>query len=587
MPPPLASLIRGHVATPATVFPSLPVQLGYSPCSRQGHATRATTVLSTPTLVLPSNNVAVWCPFCHSPAPAFQSCHLSPESNAGTVKGSSWSTCIDECGDHLSTRGHFCSVVLESAGSKEAPSSTTQVRVANVSGVGRTDVDVLHGQTFVALMESGACAQSEAHLQQLRVKPCGGVPSALVAGCNQPRWQWLQVGECSVPCGAGLQQQVARCVDAAGAWLPDDACPASLPAQPTEIACNTHPCFLAVWSAGPWGECRAPGVRNRAIVCAHMSDLQQVVDDAQCAGQEVPVAQEPCDFAKDTNICSDDGCYQGSCSDDGSHCVCSDGWTGQQCDSRIDCSGLVSDSGECCVGLRGGDKQCCGVGDVLDRMGVCCPAERLDVCRVCGGTATVVDLAGTCGAGQLDAGGLLCHGQVDECGVCGGTGLSCHIHAPARAAFVDATAASTNASTDAPRLLRDANTHALALIASELHVGPADVLVQCSAPHDTQQITVNETDVIVMPLHMQVQFSPVALPQWKQATASTFWLRGALDELIQGASLALGENPQALTADKVRSSRQVCSLFRFECSLVCVPVVLCMLLIMYATAMLM
>jgi hypothetical protein len=46
--------------------------------------------------------------------------------------------------------------------------------------------------------------------------------------------------------------------------------------------------------------------------------------------------------------------------------------------------------------------------------------------QVCGGTANVVDIFGTCCAGVLDYGGVCCESEIfDECGVCSGDGTTC------------------------------------------------------------------------------------------------------------------------------------------------------------------
>lgn len=68
---------------------------------------------------------------------------------------------------------------------------------------------------------------------------------------------------------------------------------------------------------------------------------------------------------------------------------------------------------------------------MLDRYGQCCSSGKLDACGVCGGSARLVDVQGSCcNSTMLDAAGFCCaSGSLDECGVCDGDGTSCALHA--------------------------------------------------------------------------------------------------------------------------------------------------------------
>ena len=63
----------------------------------------------------------------------------------------------------------------------------------------------------------------------------------------------------------------------------------------------------------------------------------------------------------------------------------------------------------------------------MDGSARCCSSGKRDVCGVCDGTATAVDVQNVCcQEGVLDAGGFCCQsGALDECGVCDGDSQSC------------------------------------------------------------------------------------------------------------------------------------------------------------------
>eukprot|EP00892_Ulva_mutabilis_P000038 jgi/Ulvmu1/10034/UM059_0083.1 len=403
------------------------------------------------------------------------------------------------------------------------------------------------GHAFSALLGSHACAYTEATLHRQRAQPCSHGRASMVPDCGGPTWQWLEVGACSAPCGGGLQVRLAKCVNAAGEWLPDDSCPSTVPQQPPAKPCNTRPCKRAVWQAKAWGACLATGVRERQVACmsAATGEHSVPVDPVECEALERPVQQELCKSvqAELSGDCTEEDCFQGSCSDDGTVCICESGWHGRRCDAREECAGLSSEFGECCPGLRSADKMCCGPQDVLDRDGTCCAPTNLDACRVCGGSATVVDLLGQCGAGVLDAEGMLCTSKLDECGVCDGTGLSCDMQARAAAAFVNAAGSAVSADDN---LLQDATQEARALVSGKLQLQGDGGLVLSAAAGVVQRIGAHSMQLTVAPLQLQLQFSPLELSQQRQAAASTFWLRNTLDDLVSGVSIALGEDAQAL-----------------------------------------
>lgn len=68
--------------------------------------------------------------------------------------------------------------------------------------------------------------------------------------CAASYWQYSAWGACNATCGGGYAFRSATCVSKAGG-----AC-GSQP-HPTTMRCNTQPCQVFTWSAGPWGDCSA------------------------------------------------------------------------------------------------------------------------------------------------------------------------------------------------------------------------------------------------------------------------------------------------------------------------------------------
>jgi hypothetical protein len=88
--------------------------------------------------------------------------------------------------------------------------------------------------------------------------------------------------------------------------------------------------------------------------------------------------------------------------------VCEVGWDGSVCELPEDfgCSSKVVDiHGACCAsGVLDSSSMCCESSPVVatDRDGKCC-SEAVDVCGVCGGKATVIDVYGQCCAVRLSS----------------------------------------------------------------------------------------------------------------------------------------------------------------------------------------
>lgn len=561
LPPPLVALIGSRVETPEGALQQMVVGLGPVTCMAPDSTQRPISVTAESLLLFLSNKRARWCPFCMATTAKIHKCHVSPVATAGVTSRSTPSRCRHTCRGSGATQVHFCAVQLEAVGRDDAPSAAAAVRVATLTPSG--NVSRMHaGHAFTALLGSDSCALAEAALSASLAEPCGSTDVGQSEDCDAPSWKWLEVGGCSVACGGGAREWVAKCVGVTGEWMPDDACPGPVPAQPSGRPCNTQPCGVTVWQPQPWGPCTVLGVRERILECVHAGDHKKVKEQ-ECAGLERPAQQEACtDGAADVaGRCKEGDCFRGRCGNDGVECICDDGWQGARCDARATCSGLVSDGGECCTGLRGADKQCCAADDVLDRNGACCAPDRLDICRVCGGKSTTVDLLGRCGAGVLDAGGLLCTGGLDECGVCDGTGLSCDMHARTTAAFVRFATGGADDSAGAEVLLGAATAQAQALISRRLQLEDSDTIVQSAQAGEVQRTTADGAGVAVVPMQVHVQFAALALPQQEQASASAFWFRRELDALVAEASVSLGEDTET---DTDQPSEQVCP--SFTCS---------------------
>lgn len=261
---------------------------------------------------------------------------------------------------------------------------------------------------------------------------------------SEPYWRLGSWGRCSVHCGGGTASRDATCIDPLlNAETTPERC--GPPPSPLERPCNTRPCRVGVWRAGPWGSCSSTcsskGSMSRDVRCVALdSDGEQPLDDRECLATG---AAKPKDTAQCGKV-SCGGCGAHSrCSGNGAcwdaklvhsdaepghtACACSPGFLGDTCEVPPGClSGVVDSAGRCCSGAVGRRGQCCTSGAAVDFEGQCCKSGVLDACGVCDGPSIAVDVAGSCCPGPLDAAGLCCpSGHLDECGVCDGDGTTC------------------------------------------------------------------------------------------------------------------------------------------------------------------
>lgn len=206
-------------------------------------------------------------------------------------------------------------------------------------------------------------------------------------------------------------------------------------------------CFIYKFETGSWSSCTPQnadacvGTQTRTVTCNRYpkGDLTAtpVAVDASFCGANVPAASRPCSIDCSCNAAAQEVCGQGTgrgqCVSQGNSraCQCTQGWTGPQCNTRVQqqqqtcASNVFNAAGACCAsGVLDTNQACCAAGSVLDGQGQCC-ASTVDACGVCGGSG-VIDGQGQCCQGQLDGQQLCCAAPqtVDAIGVCGGTGAT-------------------------------------------------------------------------------------------------------------------------------------------------------------------
>lgn len=491
-------------------------------------------------------------------------CAAPPLATTADVTSSAWSACESGCRGHISNRAQFCSVPVgcfpgPAAQSEQLCRGTlpgTSEQKSQSSDKGSSERSALQTApgAFHVLQSAHHCAVSEEVLRDTRVQPCGDLAASQSSQCKVSQWQWQEFGGCSKPCGGGSRESRAMCVAASGRFLKDTECSDAKPPQPQAQACNTHACTHTLWHADQWGSCEESGVRARTVRCilVDAGGQRTDVEEAKCAASVKPVETARCDTPNDVAFdCLFGDCYKGNCTQSGAYCECELGWHGKRCDTRVDCPGLTSSQGECCPHLRAADKLCCASAEVLDRNGMCCDPAILDVCRVCNGTSTALDLVGTCGPGTLDAGGMLCEGRLDECGVCGGTGMSCDMYAMVSAALVYYPVTQQRLPleiTHRQNVLESAVLNARQLIAAKLELPAGEVGLNVSA--DAWQVAEGVSGAVwVAPLSVEVRFAPLAIPTTNSRDLNLHWLCGMLESLVSKSSLSLADEKGSLSAE--------------------------------------
>nr|XP_045583588.1 protein madd-4-like isoform X3 [Procambarus clarkii] len=102
-------------------------------------------------------------------------------------------------------------------------------------------------------------------------------PDIITRTCNDqpcpPRWNISEFGECSKPCGGGIQTREVKCIHEVTRGgtntveVPDRLCPQ--PPHRTQQHCNFRDC-PPEWVPGRWSKCSAPcdgGVKQREMKC--------------------------------------------------------------------------------------------------------------------------------------------------------------------------------------------------------------------------------------------------------------------------------------------------------------------------------
>ncbi|XP_035886888.1 A disintegrin and metalloproteinase with thrombospondin motifs 9 isoform X5 [Phyllostomus discolor] len=131
----------------------------------------------------------------------------------------------------------------------------------------------------------GACSSTCAGGWQRRVVVCQDENGYTASDCVErikpdeqracesgpcPQWAFGNWGECSKPCGGGLQTRLVVCQRPSGEQFPDLSCEI-LDKPPDRELCNTHVCPQdAAWSTGPWSSCSVScgrGHKQRNVYC--------------------------------------------------------------------------------------------------------------------------------------------------------------------------------------------------------------------------------------------------------------------------------------------------------------------------------
>eukprot|EP00753_Platysulcus_tardus_P001088 PLAT11040.1.p2 GENE.PLAT11040.1~~PLAT11040.1.p2 ORF type:complete len:642 (+),score=333.62 PLAT11040.1:205-1926(+) len=102
-------------------------------------------------------------------------------------------------------------------------------------------------------------------------------------------WRVGAWGDCSVPCGSGVQLRTVRCAAGDDGKEQDAAACATLPEPPTEKDCSLPHC---TWLPGDWGEC-VGAVRSRDVQC--MPTTGTAVAAELCDETKRPPTTENCE----------------------------------------------------------------------------------------------------------------------------------------------------------------------------------------------------------------------------------------------------------------------------------------------------
>ncbi|CAG6015343.1 unnamed protein product [Menidia menidia] len=111
-------------------------------------------------------------------------------------------------------------------------------------------------------------------------------------------WSRGGLTECSASCGKGSQYRVVLCINRhTGEEVPGNKCDSAAKPVPEEEPCNTHPC-PAFWEASAWSECSVScgaGVQQRQLQCRQsFGNRSTMVLPQRCASLTPPESTQTC-----------------------------------------------------------------------------------------------------------------------------------------------------------------------------------------------------------------------------------------------------------------------------------------------------
>lgn len=128
----------------------------------------------------------------------------------------------------------------------------------------------------------------------------GSVTSNVIDDTLTYEWRVSGLTECTLTCGAGVQQTVVVCLDIrTQAYVTDENCGSVERPRPKAVTCNTRPC-PAAWQTGEWSACSAscgPGQQTRVVNCAARvsATLNVSMPDENCQSSPRPEARRQCE----------------------------------------------------------------------------------------------------------------------------------------------------------------------------------------------------------------------------------------------------------------------------------------------------
>ncbi len=189
---------------------------------------------------------------CLEPKPSFsESCNIEACNQPANWNIGSWSVCSPNCGTCNQTRSVVC---------QDSQGNT--------------------------LPENQCAGQKPAVAQTVELAACPQVYG----------WQIGDWGSCSVSCGGGTKTRSVVCAIPNGPQGTDNDCADQGPKPATSKSCNTQSCnHTYTWIVDPqWGECSKPcgtGIQQRSVTCRRDDD--QFVDVSFCSAP-APASVQNC-----------------------------------------------------------------------------------------------------------------------------------------------------------------------------------------------------------------------------------------------------------------------------------------------------